>query len=242
MFKSIVPINRTRHEKLKVQPVESYGFARGIHIVSLMMQEFANAVTVYPIVFIEDAERDAFLPVALLGFTPGENLFVDDAGAWDAAYIPAIVRRYPFGLARTTETEVFSVCIDEESGLLSETDGLPLFVAGEDTSPVMERAKSYLLELHQMERSTRAFCDLLREKNLFVPLNLRVRDPGAVRDVTGCYVVNEQRLNGLSDETFLEFRRRSYLPAIYSHLNSLAQIERLVRLRTRRIEARNPLN
>ncbi len=36
------------------------------------------------------------MPAVLLGIRDQENLYVDDNGAWNAKYIPAFVRRYPF--------------------------------------------------------------------------------------------------------------------------------------------------
>jgi hypothetical protein len=65
---------------------------------------------------------------------------------------------------------------------------------------------------------------------MFTPLNLRVRDNDKVKTISGCYVVNEERLNNLSDERFLEIKNKRFLPAVYAHLISLAQTERLVKL------------
>jgi hypothetical protein len=61
---------------------------------------------------------------------------------------------------------------------------------------------------------------------------MRVRDTDRVKNITGCYVINEERLNNLSDERHLELRTKRYLPAVYAQLISLAQIERLVTLRS----------
>jgi hypothetical protein len=41
-------------------------------------------------------------------------------------------------------------------------------------------------------------------------------------------VINEERLNAFSDEKFLELRKNKYLNAIFAHLSSLAQMERLL--------------
>jgi hypothetical protein len=67
---------------------------------------------------------------------------------------------------------------------------------------------------------------------MFTPLNMRVRDTDRVKNITGCYVINEERLNNLSDDRHLELRTKRYLPAVYAQLISLAQIERLVTLRS----------
>jgi hypothetical protein len=66
---------------------------------------------------------------------------------------------------------------------------------------------------------------------MFTPLNMRVRENDRVKNIAGCYVINEERLNNLSDDRFLELRKKRYLPAIYAQLISLAQIERLMTLK-----------
>lgn len=231
MFEHIVPINQDRHRDKKVRPIESYAFARGIHVASLMLNEFPIAAPVFPIVFLEQPGSEDFLAAVLLGFKAGENLFVDGNGQWTASYVPAMICRYPFALARTEEEGRFSLCIDEASGLLGDETGQPLFQDNGAPGEIVEKAKRYLIELQQMEQMTAAFCRKLKEKNMLAPLNVRVREEGTLRNVTGCYAVNEDRLGGLSDQAFLELRTSQYLPALYSHLISLAQIERLIRAR-----------
>jgi len=91
--------------------------------------------------------------------------------------------------------------------------------------------KRYLGELQQMDVMTKACCAFLAEHNMFTPLNMRVRQAEQVRNIAGCYVVNEERLRNLSGERFLELRERGYLPPIYAHLCSLSQLERLMKLK-----------
>ena len=46
----------------------------------------------------------------------------------------------------------------------------------------------------------------------------------------GVYSIDEDVLGKLSDVEYLELRRRGLIPLIYSHLASLHQFERLLRL------------
>lgn len=237
MYKKIVPLQTEIHGQLKLKSGNNFAFASDVHVASIMANEFFRAASTYPIVFIEDPGKDGFMPVVLLGLEPKENLFVDADGKWDAAYVPAVVRRYPFALARTVEEGMFSVCIDEESGFFSEEDGQPLFDEEGKPLDVLEKVKSYLSELQQMEQITRQFCTMLKEQNLLAPLNMRVRREGAVQNITGAYAVNDERLTHVSDDTFLDLRKKNFLPLIYSHLVSISQVERLVQLRGKRQEA-----
>jgi hypothetical protein len=232
MFKNLTPLHATVHRDVKVKPINGFAFAKQLHIAGVMAHEFVRASATYPLVFIED--KDEFRPVAMLGLEQADNVFVDEAGQWHATYIPAIVRRYPFALA-TSETEgQFTVCLDGDSDLISTTDGEPLFdTAGEPTA-IVDNIKRYLGELQDMEVRTKAFCAYLSENNMLVPFNVQVRVNDEMRTIKGCYGINEERLNNLSDAAFLTLRQRGYLAPIYAQLASAAQIERLVQLKSGR--------
>lgn len=232
MFEKVVPVNRERHAKTRIREIQGFGFAAKFHIAYVTMHEFSRAAAVYPIVFVED--KDSFRPVALLGLDAGENLFVGADGKWGAAYVPAIIRRYPFALAGTGNEGQYTICLDEGSDLVSTTEGSPLFDDKGEPTQVIENVKRYLSELQQMDQLTQQFAAWLKENNMFTPLNMRVRDQDKVKNIAGCYVVNEERLNNLSDEKFLELRSKRFLPAIYAQLMSLAQVERLMTLKDKR--------
>jgi hypothetical protein len=235
MYTSLVPVNKTRHAHKKVRQVQGFEFAKDFHIASIMAHEFARAASIYPVVFLEDKTEDSFKPVALMGLDAGENLFVGADGKWQASYVPAIIRRYPFALAAAGEEGKFTVCIDEGSDLISDTEGAALFDEQGEPAESLENVKRYLGELQMMDTFTREFCKDLSSHNMFTPLNMRVRQSDQVKNINGCYVLNEERLNSLSTEGFVALREKRYLPAIYAHLVSLAQIERLIMLKDERL-------
>lgn len=237
MFEKVVPVNRERHARTRIREMKGFGFAAKFHIAYVTMHEFSRAAAVYPIVFVEDKDKDAFRPVALLGLDAGENLFVGADGKWEASYVPAIIRRYPFALAATGSEGQFTICIDEGSELVSDGEGSPLFDDKGEPTAVIDNVKRYLSELQQMDQLTQQFSAWLKENNMLTPLNMRVRDHDKVKNIAGCYVVNEERLNNLSDDRYLELRAKRFLPAIYAQLISLAQVERLMSLKDRRVEA-----
>lgn len=231
MFESVVPISFDLHRNYRVKPVDNFDFAKDVHIASVMVHEFSRAASIYPIVFLEDKEKDEFRPVVLLGLEEGENLFVKD-GKWQASYVPAILRRYPFVLANTEEEGRFTICMDESSGNVGpDVDGEPMFTEDGKATELMENVKRFLAELQQMELFSQEFCKYFASKNMFTPLNMQVRVNDEVRNITGCYVINEERLNNLSDKSFIELREKRYLAPVYAHLLSLAQVERLLRFK-----------
>jgi len=231
MFEQVVPVNNERHARKKVKPSSDFRFASGFHIAYVTTHEFARAASIYPVVFLEDKQNDSYRPVVLLGLDAGENLFVDAQGQWAGSYIPAIIRRYPFALVKASDADQYIVCVDEASALLNDTEGAALFDEAGQPTQVIENVKRYLGELQQMDQITGEFVTFLVQNNLLTPLNMRVNAADQVRNITGCYAINEERLNNFSDAKFLEVRQKGYLPAMYAHLISLSQIERLVSLK-----------
>jgi hypothetical protein len=234
MFKNIVPITKEAHQRKKIKKVDSFAFAEKYHLASLMIHEFSRAASVYPIVFIEDKKTSEFRPVALLGLTEGENLFVNEKGKWEASYIPAIIRKYPFILANTDKENRFAICIDDTSDFVTEDEGEPLFQENGEPAEMMDRVKKYLGNLQGMEALTKRLCKDFKEDYLFTPLNMRVREADSVKNVTGAYVINEDKLNELPDEKFLKFKEQKVLLPIYSHIASIGQIERLLKLKSQK--------
>lgn len=228
MFNKLVPLSKESHKGLKINPPQDLSFAKNTHLVALMAPEFPRAQGELPVVFVEGENGD-FKTVAMLGVKPGENLMLNEQGKWTERYVPAILRRYPFALAAGPSKEEFAVCIDEGSAALSTEAGEALFDEQGEPTKLLESAKDYLLELRKMELQTDAFCKLLQQNNLLAPLNLRVKEGEQVKNITGVFAVNSERFEKLSDETFLEFRKRGYLPLIYAHLGSLSQIDKLMR-------------
>ncbi|QEP44181.1 peptidase [Ectothiorhodospiraceae bacterium BW-2] len=231
MFKKIVPISTEQHKKTKIKQLVNYKFAKGLNLATVMVNELPQAATTYPVVLIQAGEQ--YRLATIFGLEQEQNLFLDEQGVWNAPYIPAILRRYPFSLAQTeisAEGQNYAICLDEESELVNESEGQPLFDNEGQESPLLENVRKFLTELHQMEQLTLQFCKTLQELELIRPLNLQFKQGTQNRNLTGLYAVNEEALNTLSDEQFLTLRKQRALGLIYAHLNSLSLFNHLTRL------------
>jgi hypothetical protein len=229
MFKRLVTLDFARHAGLRVRPAPDFGYARGLQMSIVMLSEIRRASALYPIVFVEDRETDGFRPVALFGLQPGQNVFVDSKGGWQASYIPAVLRAYPFALARGDRPDRFLVCLDEASPCLDSDEGAPLFNPDGQAAVALDEVKGFLARLRQMQVATDAWTRALAERNLLTPLSVMAAGETPPPALDGCFVVNEDRLDGLSLERFAALRDRGGLAAIYAHLASLLQFERLER-------------
>ncbi|WKD50721.1 SapC family protein [Microbulbifer spongiae] len=227
----IKALDKKAHANLKFTQDITFDHVSGNHILPLVVQEMVQASQSYPILFVKDQNTDQFKVVALTGLRPGENLFSGSEG-WNGSYVPLQVRTYPFVLVKNPEDADQAVlCIDEDSGMLSESEGEPLFDADGEQTDYLKNCAQAVVEAAQRVSVTEQFVEFLVSKDLLTQkkLTLRVTESDKPYDLTGFFVVDEEKLNKLSDEDFLELRKRGALPAIYASIMSSMQVQSLIR-------------
>jgi SapC len=220
-----VPIDATLHRDLRV--ITARGLAYGDATMSALAfpAEFRSLQAHYPIVFQKNAAGE-FLPVALLGFREGENLFLQGSH-WDADYLPLAVERQPFLIGRDGGT--LSVHIDLDSPRVSTTAGEPLFAGHGGTTPFLERMSALLGTLHEGMATVPAFVEALLQHDLlesFV-LDIGEGETGAHR-LAGFYTIHEERLASLAPEALVALHRDGHLLPIHMAIASLSQFRALI--------------
>ena len=103
LYREPVSVNPALQRDKRVGQLTDFPVAKGLHAVSVAAAEFEHAALEYVIVFVPTGADSAagkcrMAPIVPLGLHHGENLFVDRA-RWDARYLPAFIRRYPFWAA-----------------------------------------------------------------------------------------------------------------------------------------------
>ncbi|MDP1875165.1 SapC family protein [Phenylobacterium sp.] len=218
-----VTISLQRHGALQLRAPMDFGFARATNAVPLTLAEIPLAAQWYPIAF---SAGEAARPVAILGLREGENLFVDDEGGWrEGAYVPIYVRRYPFILRQ--EDDLVALCIEEADDVLLPSGGAPLFAEGEPAE-LLQSAMQFCRSAQAAERATIPFVEGLRALGLLDGRTATIAMPdGGKVSLSGFLTIDEARLRGLSDDSFLELRRRGWLSAIFSQIQSTLNWGRL---------------
>lgn len=221
IYETAVPVSKSRHGKWSAEVGSDYGFSRKINSVPLMAVEFPGACAEYAIVFAGNEE--AVMPAAILGLRGEENLYVGPQGAWDAKYIPAFVRRYPFVFSSRDDGKNFTLCVDEGfPGFNQEGRGERLFDGEGKPTPYVDNVLKFLQQYQVEFERTKAFCKKLRELNLLEPMRAQVTlDSGEKRALTGFMAIDRARLKTLPGEKLAEMARSDELELIYLHLNSM---------------------
>jgi hypothetical protein len=221
IYETAVPVSHARHGNWSFEAGTNYAFCRNVNSVPVMAAEFASAALEYAIVF--GGTGEVVMPVTVLGIRTDENLFLTKEGDWQAKYIPAFVRRYPFVFSSRDEGKTFTLCIDEAfPGFNQSGRGERLF--GDDGKPtpyvqnVLKFLQQYQLEFHR----TQAFCKKLKDLNLLEPMQAQINLASGERmALRGFSVVDRARLKTLSAETLAELVRSDELELIYDHLVSM---------------------
>jgi hypothetical protein len=220
-----------RHKKLKV--LSDFSITRQMHAVFLSATEFPQASLDLPIIFITTSDKTAdgkpvVSPVVLLGVTPGENLRLDGE-RWDARYLPAFIRRFPFLTAGVQGSDSPGVFVDVGYAGFSDTEGEALFDDQGKPTAFLQGALDFLQRFDEEQRRTRAFCDRLVELDLLKEMAAEAEMPaGGNVKIEGFLAVDEDKLNKLPDAVVLELHRSGMLMLVHTHLVSLSNIRDLV--------------
>ena len=230
IYENAVPISAEAHRNTSVKSGDSFAFAAGINSVPIVAAEFEKASAEYPIVFA--GEGEAIAPAIVLGLKDGENLFLKDNGGWDAAYVPAFLRRYPFVFATTGEDgETLTLCLDTAyEGVNEEGRGERLFDSAGERTGYLKTVLQFTTDYQAQHNLTRQLVAKLLELKLLEPATAQVTMPdGTSRTLAGFQRVSAERLRALDDATVVELFRSDMLMLIYAHLGSLSQLNELMK-------------
>lgn len=228
------PLSRTAHAAKRWVPYTSYGFAASQILLPVLGMELGRAGASLPIVFARS--ETGFMPTALLGVEPGRNLFVGERGDWLGDYVPAALRSQPFALGRNSEGQLI-LCIDENSPLVSDTEGELFFADGGELAEGARKAMDFLSRVEQGRGVTTRACEVLARHQCIVPLTFSVKVNGTDRNVEGLFQAGEPQIGALPDEAFLELRAAGALQLAYTQLVSLHRLPMLGTLATRHAQA-----
>jgi len=231
-------ITQETHANRFWQTDATYRFAANITSAPLVALELPKAQQALPIAFVQQ-QSGGFMPVALLGLSQGLNAYLNKDGQWLSYYIPAIIRAYPFKLANTPEGQQV-LCVDEDSGLVSDTKGEPFFDAQGQVSEKVQAMLNLLVHLDQNTKVTQKICQLLQKYNLIQPWLLSLPSAEGGQVVNGLYQIDETALTQLSGDALAELMQAGAISLAYCQLLSMQHSEALIQLVQAHLQAQAP--
>lgn len=229
-------LDSNSHRDLRVRIDAGADLGDGVMATLTVPSEFRSVQGHFPILFRRETGRDEFTALALFGFEPAENLFLDD-GRWDARYRPLSLAIQPFLVGRPANGDgPGQVHIDlDHPRIATGGEGVRLFDADGGATPYLEDIAGRLGDLDEGYRASGAFFDALRDHELLEPFSLEVTlDDGSIHSLVGFHIIDEEKLRALDAEVLGRLHADGHLMPIFMALASLSQLSALVARKNRR--------
>ncbi|MEC9342065.1 MAG: SapC family protein [Pseudomonadota bacterium] len=227
-FESAVPLDARRHANWRLKQADGFEFAAKANALPVTLPELPKVCVEYPVVFLDEGQGP--FPVAVVGLRPQRNLFVTPGGRWDARYVPAYARMYPFILAGASAgSETYTVCLDAGYTGFNEQDGEPLFTESGAQSQFLQRAVAFLREFQLQRTRTVDAARVLSDAGLLAPMHAKIQlRSGEALSLAGFQTLDEQKFSALTDAGKGELISSGALEMIHLHRASLHLFDRLV--------------
>jgi len=237
-------LDSVTHRKLKLQtPVTDWRVADQLNAMFVAAAEFGDVCREFPIVFVKAGKEpdgtDAIAPIAVFGLVQNQNLYVTGE-RWRAQYIPAVLRAYPFCIARIDDDR-FAICVDTAWKGASETEGQPLFTEAGEQGELLKEMTPYLETLEAEIQRTRLVGKKLLELDVLRDMRFDATLPdGRQHTVDGFLTVDEKKMTELPDNVVGELHRTGVLGLVHLHWVSMGNMRRLVDWHVERSAAEKP--
>jgi hypothetical protein len=227
-FRRVVGVNPAIHGNTCLDRSVGFGFAASTQAVPVGLGEMDAVAQTYPILF---TVGPAPIPVALLGVREGHNLFVLPDGSWrPECYIPAYVRAFPFIFVEDKAKNTTFVGVEPDAASVRTDRGQRLFEDGQPSRALTEQV-NFCSSLRDNLVAASLFGRALDEAQMLSEeeANINFTAGGQAR-IRGFKLMSPERIEQADDATFLEWRRRGWIGAIYAHIHSAGRWARLIDL------------
>jgi len=228
-YKEIVPLYKNNKVRLPA-PGSVPEFCSHLNAIPISYTEFPVACRDYPLVFTSGDDGQTYAPVAVLGLTNGENLFLAH-GAWERnVYLPVYVRRHPFCMARVNLGKVEQadrlICVEKA---FLDDQGEAMFDAEGKALPKWRPIEKLLQEYEADLERGREMSAILSDYALLEPFAMQAQtNAGAAMNLSGMHRVDEKKIESLNASQHKNLIKKGVMGRIYAHLISLDNFARLL--------------
>jgi hypothetical protein len=229
-------LDNVEHASLRLRRGHGERFGEAVNQVAVFASEFDQVQREYPILFARVPEG-GLQAVAILGFDRNENLFLDGE-RWDAAYVPALLRRRPFSVEAAGGESV--VCVDLQDPRIAAAgeDGEPVFKPHGGNAPALDAALEALRVLQAGAAIAPTMTALLDELGLVEPVRLQVQfDEHTGVDFDGYLAVVPEKIAGLDGSALERLNQVGLLDVAVFAAASLGTMRRLTARKQRKLAA-----
>lgn len=218
-------LNNIDHRDLRIDVRRGEALGDAVMLAPIFPAEFRAIQPHYPIVF-QRLQDGSFQPVALFGFQPGQNLFLE-GDDWQAPYLPLSVERQPFLIGASGGELLIHVDLDHPR--VGGHSGEAVFREHGGTSDYLERINSVLLALHDGLAANPVLSAALLAHGLLESFVLDISlNDGTPCRLAGFHTIHEERLKALDAGALASLHAAGHLEAIYMAIASLSNFRDLI--------------
>ncbi|MGI9202267.1 MAG: SapC family protein [Woeseiaceae bacterium] len=222
-------VNKDFHQETRIKTERSAELGDGVQMAITFPAEFRNVQSDYPILFQKSGDDD-YIPVALFGFEPNENLFLNDDG-WNASYIPAMVRKEPFLIGSQGDGDDANrlLSLDLDHPRVNQEEGEALFGELGEMTDFLESRAAMLEMIYAGTQENKRLVQALVDQDLIesVTFDITLND-GTRNSLLGFHTINEEKLADLSAETLHLFNRNDMLVSLFMIIASTNKMQGLI--------------
>jgi hypothetical protein len=228
-------LDSVQHRALKLDvPIHDWSIAHKLNAMFLAATEFGDACREFPIVFVKAGKEpdgsDAIAPIAVMGLSQEQNLYVE-GGMWRARYIPAVLRHYPFCMARVDDERI-AICVDmafKGASLAPGAPGMTVFQPDGKPAELLSEMTKQLELLEGEVQRTRLVGKRLLDLGLLREMRFDVNLPdGKTHTVDGFLTVDDKLATDLPADVVHDLHRTGVLGLMHLHWASMGNMQRLV--------------
>jgi hypothetical protein len=227
-------VSASKHGEIRVVTAYDAAYGDSLMYVPTFPLEFRDIQSCYPIFFLKDVETGQFFAAALCGFEPEENLFLNN-GNWDASYLPMMIRRQPFLIARqavdpkSPDATQPVISIDRDHPRVGKNEGQRLFSEDGSPSDFLQQAILLLKKIHRAHQHNENFSKTLLQYDLLESLTLDITfNNGSKKNLNDFYTINETKLYELEGDALAHLNKEGYLQPIFMAIASFSRLRALI--------------
>lgn len=226
---SLTLLDSVKHADLRVQPNCGVEFARTAHVLPLRAEEIPKATSDFPVFLTRVTDTAEWSFSLMASFEVNRNLFVTD-NMWDATHLPQIVDTYPFYLMKAEEPDQYALAIDESSEAFSTGEGELLFEEKGKMASWLQMLTQRLQTQLTSNQQSLMFIEAIEKAGLIKEIGMQVVfADDTTSTINGLHSIDEDMLQALDADTLSDFSKRGYLAPLYAMLNSVFQLNSIIR-------------
>lgn len=201
-----------------------------VNVASVIVGELNTLVHEYAIFMTKSPTSEVFQLTAILGFQPGQNLFLNGEH-WRCKFIPLDIVRRPFQayFPDKENMEQGHIAIDLLAEQINEKHGTPLYDDEGNKTDFLKKIEQTFIELMTGAKQTTQLLKLAERLDLIesITLNIEIPDKDKV-ELNGLYAFNKANIDKLSGDDLELAHKSGLLQVIHLILSSSLHLQKLI--------------